>query len=91
LAALAAREQGKFWEMHDLIFGHPEHLSPADFDRYALELGLDMNKFHDFQTDPAHSAVIDKDIADGKALGVNATPTFIASGQKLVGGRAMKG
>jgi protein-disulfide isomerase len=85
LAALAAREQGKFWEMHDLIFGHPEHLSSTDFDRYALELGLDMNKFHNFQTDLAQSAVIDKDITDGKALGVNATPTFIASGQKLIG------
>jgi protein-disulfide isomerase len=85
LAALAARQQGKFWEMHDLIFEHPEHLSPADFDRYALELGLDMNKFHDFQADPAQSAVIDKDIADGKALGVTATPTFVVNGQKLVG------
>jgi protein-disulfide isomerase len=85
LAALAAQEQGKFWEMHDLIFGHPERLSPADLDHYAVELGLDINKFHDFQADPARSAVIDKDIADGKTLGVTATPTFVVNGHKLVG------
>jgi protein-disulfide isomerase len=85
LAALAAGEQGKFWEMHDLIFGHPGHLSRADFDQYAAELGLDMDKFHDFQANPARSAEIDKDIADGNSLGITASPTFIVNGHKLVG------
>jgi len=85
LAGLAAGEQGKFREMHDLIFGHPGHLSPADLDGYAVELGLDMDKFRRSLADPAQSDVIDKDIADGKALGVNATPTFVVNGHKLVG------
>ena len=84
LAGLAAGEQGKFREMHDLIFGHPGHLSPADLDGYAVELGLDMDKFRRSLADPAQSDVIDKDIADGKALGVNATPTFVVNGHKLV-------
>jgi protein-disulfide isomerase len=85
LAALAAGEQGKFWEMHDLIYGHPEHLFPEDFDRYAVELGLDKEQFRHSLSDPGPSDVIEKDIAEGKALGVNATPTFVVNGHKMVG------
>jgi protein-disulfide isomerase len=85
LAALAAGEQGKFWEMHDLIYGHPQHLSPEDFDRYAAELGLDKERFQNSLSDPRASETIEKDIAEGIALGVNATPTFVVNGHKLVG------
>ena len=85
LAALAAGDQGKFWEMHDLIFAHPGHLSPEDFDQYAAQLGLDKDKFAGSLTDPVNSTVIDKDFAEGRALGVNSTPTFVVNGHKLAG------
>jgi protein-disulfide isomerase len=85
LAAIAAGEQGKFWEMHDLIYGHPQNLSPEDFEHYAVELGLDKEQFRNSLVDPRLSDVIEKDIAEGKALGVNATPTFVVNGHRLVG------
>mgnify|MGYP003852506229 CR=1 FL=1 len=43
--ALAAGEQGKFYEMHDKLFENQQNLSRADFEKYAQELGLDMGKF----------------------------------------------
>lgn len=85
LAALAAGQQGKFWAMHDLIFAHPDHLSSEDFEGYANALGLDKDKFRRSLDDPAQSSVIEKDTAEGKALGVNATPTFVIDGHMLVG------
>ncbi len=85
LAALAAARQGKFWEMHDLIFTDPQHLSPENFDRYALKLGLSMEEFRGALVDPTELAAVDKDIAEGKALDVTATPTFVVDGHKLVG------
>jgi protein-disulfide isomerase len=88
LAALAAGEQGKFWEMHDLIYRHPDHLSTEDFDRYAGDLGLNKEKYRRSLSDPAQSALIDHDISKGKALGVNATPTFVIDGHRLVGSQS---
>ncbi|MHC4838975.1 MAG: DsbA family protein, partial [Planctomycetota bacterium] len=44
-AALAAGEQGKFWEMHDKLFENQKKLKRADIDGYAQEIGLDMAKF----------------------------------------------
>jgi protein-disulfide isomerase len=85
MAAMAAGKQGKFWEMHDLIFLHSGHLSPDDFEHYAAELGLNREKFKRSLADPTLSDAIDKDILEGKALGVSATPTFLVDGHKIVG------
>jgi protein-disulfide isomerase len=85
VAALAAGKQGKFWAMHDLIYSHPGQLSTEDFDHYALEVGLDEDEFRESLADPTYLGVIERDIAEGKALGVVATPTFFVNGHKLVG------
>lgn len=85
LAALAAARQGKFWEMHDLIYANPQHLSVENFDIYASKLGLHMDEFRNAVADPAGSALIDQDIAEGKSLGISGTPTFVVDGHKLVG------
>lgn len=85
-AAQAAANQGKFWEMHDLIFQRQQSWSQSTsptgiFEGYANELGLDMDKY---KTDAASSntlAVINSDIALGKSKNVNATPTFFVDGQ----------
>ena len=45
LAAEAARQQGKFWEMHDRLFSHQAELSPQAYERWAAELGLDVARF----------------------------------------------
>ena len=46
-AAEAAAEQGKFWEMHDLLLDHQDALEPRDLVRYAEDLGLDVDRFRD--------------------------------------------
>ncbi len=84
-AALAAGEQGKFWEMHDLIYAHPGHLSAADFDHYADLLGLDKDRFHSALRGGAANTVIEADLAEGKKLGIAATPTLLVDGHRLQG------
>jgi protein-disulfide isomerase len=85
-AAQAAANQGKFWEMHDLLFERLQSWNQstnptAIFEEYARELNLDIEKY---KTDAASSdilAVINADIEKGKSLGVNSTPTFFIDGQ----------
>jgi protein-disulfide isomerase len=84
-AAYAAGKQGKFWEMHDKLFSNQQGLSPETYDKYAQELGLDMNKFHATISDPATEAAIKADSEQGQKLGANGTPTFFIDGRKLVG------
>lgn len=87
-AAGAAGLQGKFWEMHDLLYEHQNdwsfQLKPeAKFEEYAKQLGLDVAKF---KTELAGSVVADKiaqDMGDGDALGVNATPTVYLNETKI--------
>jgi protein-disulfide isomerase len=84
-AVLAAQEQGKFWEMHDLLYSHPGRLSADDLDHYASELGLDMERFHRVMQAQSVSDSINSDIAEGQRLGVSGTPTLFVNGHKLVG------
>jgi protein-disulfide isomerase len=84
-AALAAGEQGKFWEYHDLLFTHQDALDPASLDRYAKDLGLDLDRFHKTMADARTDAAIDADVAEATRLGVNGTPTFFVNGRRLIG------
>ena len=47
IAAMAANEQGKFWEYHDKLFENQRQLKRPDLEKYATELGLDLAKFKD--------------------------------------------
>ena len=60
-AAEAAFQQGKFWEMHDLIFKNQRDLSPATFEKYAQQIGLDMGKY---KRDLTSKALMDRIAAD---------------------------
>jgi protein-disulfide isomerase len=84
-AAEAAHRQGKFWEMHDLIFASQRDLNPVTFERYASQLGLDMERF---KRDVASSDVkkrIDEDMRQGSKLGVTGTPAFFINGRFISG------
>ena len=85
LAALAAGEQGKFWEMHDQLFESMEKHEDADLERYAGDLGLDVVRFKQDMSSPALAARIDADIAEGKAVGVDGTPTLFVNGRRYEG------
>ena len=84
-AALAAHAQGKFWEMHDLIFANQGALSFEDLHAYASELGLNMAKFEADMNAPTAAASIKEDQALSTRLGARGTPHFFINGFRLRG------
>jgi protein-disulfide isomerase len=84
-AAAAAGEQGKFWEMHDLIFSNQRAMKRDDLFAMARNLNLDMDRFAaDLQSEKLLRK-ISADFEEGKRRGVDGTPTFYIDGQQLVG------
>jgi protein-disulfide isomerase len=84
-AAEAAAAQGKFWEMHDVIFEHQAHLADADLVRYAKDLGLDAGRVKDELAAGAHLDRVREDFGSGVRSGVNGTPTFFINGTRYDG------
>jgi len=95
-AAEAAGAQGKFWQMHDLLYQSQQDwgslttvLSASDveakFVSYAGQLGLDVNKFKSDYTSDAIQNIINQDLADATALNLQGTPTFYFNGQPYSG------
>jgi protein-disulfide isomerase len=84
-AAEAAHRQGKFWQMHDRIFGNQRAMSPAKYLEYAKEIGLDVDQFEKDLTSDAVKARISEDKAQAAKLGVTGTPGFFINGRFLSG------
>ena len=91
-AAECAEEQGKYWEMHDKIFGEQEKLGQGtvtftvqDLKRWAGEISLDKTKFNQCLDSNKYKAEVDKDFSDGTAAGVSGTPTLFINGRRVVG------
>ena len=82
LAALAAGEQNKFWEYHDLLFAEPK-INPDSLKRIAAKLGLDLARFETDMKSPAILAKLNKDTVEAEALGINSTPTVFVNGKAL--------
>jgi protein-disulfide isomerase len=87
LAAMAANEQGKFWEYHDKLFANQPKIQRQDLLQYARELGLDMKRFEQDLDGARGKSAIDADISEAKALGVNGTPAFFVNGHFLSGAK----
>ncbi len=85
LAAEAAREQGKFWPMHDKMFAAQQELSPAAYERWARELGLDLGRFKAAQASAKLKARVQEDDQLGSRLGIDGTPTMVVNGELVVG------
>lgn len=86
----AALEQGKYWELLDLLFEKQSEWGEKSTDqkellfKYAKSLGLDMNKFKtDFESE-AFAARVEKDKADANRVGIRGTPSFFINGTPLV-------
>jgi protein-disulfide isomerase len=75
-AAEAAGGQGKFWEMHDLLFAHQDALDSGHLTRYASSLGLDVERFEEQMSSDALGDKIERDVRSGDESGVPGTPTF---------------
>jgi protein-disulfide isomerase len=84
-AALAAAAQGKFWKMHDELFGNQQALDRPALEKYADKIGLDMPKFKHALDNHTYKAAVDKDLAEAKELGVQGTPNFFINGRPLRG------
>jgi len=85
LAAEAAREQGKFWQMHDKMFAAQQELSPASYERWARELGLDLARFKAAQSSEKLKARVQEDDQLASRLGIDGTPTMAVNGELVVG------
>ena len=88
-AAECAADQGKFWEMHDLLFtrgqGDGTGLDSTNLKAYAKELGLNTATFNTCLDSGAKTAMVQADFAAGQAAGVSGTPAFFINGRSLVG------
>src|SRR5277367_182665 len=84
-ASLAAREQGKFWEMYEVLFKNYQHLSRENVMLWAKGLGLNVDKFKADLDSRKFKAVVDKDLADGETVGVYGTPSFYINGKQYNG------
>lgn len=85
-AAQAAANQGKFWEMHDMLYEQQQSWTdssnPASvFEQYARDIGLDMDQYLSEVNTSEVLGVINADIDAGKSLGANSTPTFTIDGE----------
>jgi protein-disulfide isomerase len=91
-AAQAAAAQGEFEAMYKKLFdnqtrwGHRQQSQAAVFERYAAELGLDVERFRADVASDATAARIRADQEDGMTLGVQGTPTFFVNGERFRGG-----
>ena len=81
-AALAAGEQGRFWEMHDLLFANQQRVQRSDLIDFARQLGLDMPRFAAALDSEQLRHAIEADVADGEARQITGTPTFYVNGQQ---------
>jgi Na+/H+ antiporter NhaA len=84
-AAEAAADQGAFWEMHDKLLQHQDELAPPDLNRFAEELGLDVERFWDELRRRVHDLRLAEDVASADASGVAGTPTFFINGRRHQG------
>lgn len=93
--AIAAVEsaglQNKYWEYLDILFataeewGHKQSPDATYFEKYAKSIGLNLEKFKSDMADPRWQTLIQRDMADGKVMGVQGTPTVFLNGDTLKG------
>ncbi|MBU0663295.1 MAG: DsbA family protein [Proteobacteria bacterium] len=85
-AALAAGEQGKYWEFHDALFGLPALnivLNDQAIEDIAIKLGLKMDQFKSDMVSPKIRQKVDQDIMDAQQAGVTGTPSIFVNGHPL--------
>ena len=86
-AAHCAQEQGKFWEMHDVLFANQRALKPEQLSGYATDLSLDMAAFDSCLESGRYASKVEDDKKAGEIVGVSGTPAFFINGQFINGAR----
>ena len=75
-ASHCARDQGKYWEMHDRLFANQRQIGREDLTKHAQAIGLDTKAFEQCISSGKHAEAINKDLAEAQRLQVTGTPTF---------------
>lgn len=88
-AALAARQQGKYWEFHDELFA-TKKLSDQSIADIAVKLGLDVEKWKKDMNSPEVRQQVNTDMQDAQKAGVSGTPTIFVNG-RLLKNRSIQG
>jgi len=83
-ATIAAQKQGKFWEMHDLLFKNQDELQTANLEDYAKQLELDLKRFNADMASKETEKKIEADIAEGRAAGVDSTPSIYVNDRRYI-------
>ncbi len=84
-AAQCAGSQGKFWEMHDLLFANQNQLAAEFLPEYANQLGLDVDQFNECMGNGVFTNEVNRDKVDGETYQVRGTPTFFVNGYRIPG------
>ena len=85
IASEAAAKQGKFWEMHDIIFENQTNLITSSLIEYAKLIGLNVEQFRKDLHDDELIQKVESDFESGLRSGVNGTPGFFINGEKYNG------
>jgi protein-disulfide isomerase len=85
-ASLCAKDQGKFWEMHDMLFQEQSQLSIRDLKVKANRLGLDQKKFDECLDTGHFAGQVQADVREGDRVGVTGTPALFVNGISIDGG-----
>jgi protein-disulfide isomerase len=88
-ASLAAQRQGKFWEMHDALFEQPERVANREFSAIAKEVGLDVGRFERDLEDPSIVLAVERDMEDGRELGIRGTPSIVVGDKLVIGAQPL--
>ena len=86
-ASLAAEDQGKYWEMHDMLISRSPKLDRESLIAYAAELGLDVKKFTESIDTGKHKKKIEADVKLAESIDLYNTPTFYINGRQVIGER----
>jgi protein-disulfide isomerase len=88
-ASMAAHEQGRFWEFHDALFANQGALDRASLEALAGKLKLDVERFRRALDSSTWSNYVDTEVAEGRARGIQGTPTFFINGKPIIGAQPL--
>ena len=89
-AARCAGLAGRFWEYHDLLFVAQPEFARTDLLRYADRIGIERAAFAECLDSGRFREDLERDMSEGRAIGVTGTPTFFINGRRLVGSQPVE-